>query len=117
MNEKIKTFIKKYSIKILDDFKKGIQLNPFSFSDCADEVISNFQYTPKYEKIYTIEISEYYLQYLSDIDSKVFQYNSSASRYLEDLLMKENKEKQLRDKYPALQEAYEKYTSILSLIS
>jgi hypothetical protein len=69
------------------------------------------------EPLYTVEIAESELERIADFEKQVFNNMKVRGHYkmFETLMEQKEREKALRDKYPAVKTAYEHYSLMLSL--
>jgi hypothetical protein len=69
------------------------------------------------EPLYTVEIAESELQKIADFESQVFNNLKQHGHYgmFEYLMEQKEREKLLKDKYPAVKKAYEHYSLMLKL--
>jgi hypothetical protein len=116
-------FLKKHSIKIIDTNKRFARFRSIGynyFTDNSDyNVVSSSILPYETERLFTIEIPESELDRIKDFESQVFnnmKTHGSNHYMMFDLMMEQKqKEKQLRDKYPAVKKAYEHYSLMLKL--
>lgn len=71
------------------------------------------------EPLYTIQIAESVLQNIAEFEKQVFNHMKETGHYdlFNKLMEQKEKEKYLRDKYPAVKNAYEQYSLMLKLAS
>jgi hypothetical protein len=69
------------------------------------------------EPLYTVEIAESELEKISDFESEVFNNMKKQGHYrmFETLMEQKEREKFLKNKYPAVKKAYEHYSLMLKL--
>jgi hypothetical protein len=69
------------------------------------------------EPLYTVEIAESELERIADFESEVFNNMKKQGHYrmFETLMEQKERERALRDKYPAVKKAYEQYSLMLKL--
>jgi hypothetical protein len=69
------------------------------------------------EPLYTVEIAESELERIADFESEVFNNMRKQGHYqmFEMLMEQKERERALRDKYPAVRKAYEHFSLILKL--
>jgi hypothetical protein len=69
------------------------------------------------QPLYTIEIAESELQKVAEFESQVFNNMRTKGHYglFEHLMEQKEREKFLRENYPAVKKAYEHYSLILKL--
>lgn len=120
MQSDLKSFCEKHGIRILDDNKRAcryrkVNMDFFKYQEDYNIVDTNIRYDT--EKLYTLEISESELRKISDFESEVFNHMNEKGHYnLFDTIMEQKQQEQyLRNKYPAVQKAYEQYSLMLKL--
>jgi hypothetical protein len=69
------------------------------------------------EPLYTVEIAQSELERIADFESEVFNNMKKQGHYrmFETLMEQKERERALRDKYPAVKKAYEQYSLMLKL--
>jgi hypothetical protein len=69
------------------------------------------------EPLYTVEIAESELERVANFESEVFNNMKKQGHYrmFETLMEQKERERYLRDKYPAVKKAYEHYSLMLKL--
>jgi hypothetical protein len=119
-SETIKEFCNQHSIRVLDTNKRAsryhkINLNYFNDPMDYNKVIQEIAYDS--EPLYTVEIAESELERIADFENQVFNNMKVRGHYkmFETLMEQKEREKALRDKYPAVKTAYEHYSLMLSL--
>lgn len=114
MNERIKAFLRKYQIKILDDNKRTeVSVHVPENYDCSAELSKYLD--QNYGALYTVEVPEYVLHKLALQDENFHKFGGSALSMLYHLLDKDEYEEDLRNNNEAVRLAYEQYQLILSL--
>jgi hypothetical protein len=119
-SETIKQFCQHHSIRVLDTNKRAskyhkVNVNyfkdPMDFNRVFEDVVMDS------EPLYTVEIAESELERIADFESEVFNNMKKQGHYrmFETLMEQKEREKALRDKYPAVKKAYEHYSLMLSL--
>lgn len=113
-------FLKKHGIKIIDDQKRAYRFNKintkyFQSSIDYNEIIrqSNFDTEP----LYTIEIAESELEKIARFEMEVMNHLQDRGHYnlFEEIMEQKQKERYLKDQYPAVKKAYEQYSLMLKL--
>jgi hypothetical protein len=119
-SETIKEFCNQHNIRVLDTNKRAsryhkINLNYFNDPMDYNKVIQEIAYDS--EPLYTVEIAESELERIADFEKQVFNNMKVRGHYkmFETLMEQKEREKALRDKYPAVKTAYEHYSLMLSL--
>jgi hypothetical protein len=69
------------------------------------------------ERLFTVEISESELEAISEFEAQVFNNLKETGHYrmFEVLMEQKEREKYLRERYPAVKKAYENYSLMLAL--
>ncbi len=120
-NNPLDEFCSKHRIKIIDTNKRAhvatkININNY-FQDPSDynRVFRDVRYET--EPLYTVEITQSELEKIAEFEKQVFNHLEEHGHYNMFNIMMEQKEKEkrLRDKYPAVKKAYEHYSLILKL--
>jgi hypothetical protein len=120
MTEKIREFCKYHGISVLDTNKRAsryhkINVNyfkdPTDFNSVFQDVVIDS------EPLYTIEIAESELERIAGFELEVFNNLKETGHYrmFEMLMEQKEKEKYLKNKYPAVKKAYEQYSLMLKL--
>jgi hypothetical protein len=122
MNNNLKDFIHDHRINILDDNKRAHKhtlMNTKFFQFPNDYNVMTAMDTMQYEteRLYTVEVSESELTRIADFESEVFNNMKKQGHYrlFENLMEQKEKEKYLKNKYPAVKKAYEHYSLMLKL--
>lgn len=121
MNTTVNDFCENHRIRIIDDNKRAhtiTKMNVRYFQDSSDYNRVMHEALPlETEKLLTVEISESELQKLAEFESQV--YNNMRKhghhRMFEMLMEQKEREKYLKEKYPAVKKAYEQYSTVLKL--
>jgi hypothetical protein len=121
-NETIKQFCQEHRINILDTNKrayKHTRMNTRFFQIPEDYNIMTATQVMQHETVplYTVEITESELERIADFESQVFNNAKKTGHYrmFETLMEQKEEERYLRDKYPAVQKAYEHYSLMLKI--
>lgn len=122
MDDKAKQFIQDHRINVLDDNKRAYKHTRMAtkfFQYSEDYNMMNATQAIQYdtERLYTIEISESELKRIAEFEAQVFNNMRDKGHYnmFEDLMDQKERERALRDTYPAVKKAYEHYSLILKL--
>jgi hypothetical protein len=116
----VKEFCQNHHIRVLDTNKRACRIrkvNHAYFTDPSDynrvEEHLNFDTEP----LYTVEISKSELERIAEFEDQVFNHMKRYGHYDMFTILMEQKEeeKQLKEKYPAVQKAYEHYSLMLQL--
>jgi hypothetical protein len=116
----IRKFCEHHGIKVLDRNKRAyryskINTEYFSYEYDYNKVTS---YTvQETEPLWTVEISESELEKIVKFEEQVFNNAKKTGHYdlFTYMLEQKEKEKFLKEKYPAVKKAYEQYSLILKL--
>ena len=122
MDDKAKQFIQDHRINVLDDNKRAYKHTRMAtkfFQYSEDYNMMNATQAVQYdtERLYTIEISESELKRIAEFEARVFNNMKERGHFnmIEDLMDQKERERALRDTYPAVKKAYEHYSLILKL--
>jgi len=112
--ENVKSFCEQHQIRVLDTNKRAHRyrrINMSYFRDPTDFIVNDT------EPLYTVEIAESELEKIADFESEVFNNMRKQGHYrmFETLMEQKEREKYLRDKYPAVNNAYKQYSLMLKL--
>jgi hypothetical protein len=119
--ENIKSFCEQHQIRVLDTNKRAHRyqrINMQYFRDPMDfNKVSLVDIVNDSEPLYTVEIAESELEKIADFESQVFNNMRKQGHYhmFEMLMEQKERERALRDKYPAVKKAYEQYSLMLKL--
>jgi hypothetical protein len=121
-DKNLQLFCHDHGIRILDTNKRAHvthRVNVNLFTDPSDFNVAdrNMHVVCDTEPLYTVEIAESELQKIADFESQVFNHMKTTGRYnlFEILMEQKEQEKYLKEKYPAVQRAYEQYSLMLKL--
>lgn len=123
MNNKeiLRNFCQSHNINVLSTSKRAhkhtrVNVKYFQFNDDYNRFTNDY-ITLETEPLYTIEITESELERIAEFENQVFNNMRQQGHYnlFETLMEQKEKEKYLRDKYPAVKKAYEQYSLILKL--
>lgn len=121
MKDTTKDFIKRHKINVLDGNKRAhkiTRMNTKFFQNSSDYNLVMREALPlETEILYTLEICDSELEKMADFEDQV--YNNMRihghHRMFEMLMEQKEREKYLKEKYPAVKKAYEHYSMILKL--
>lgn len=117
----IREFCEHHCIRVLDTNKRAHRyrrINMSYFRDPTDfNKVSLVDIVNESEPLYTVEIAESELERIADFESEVFNNMRKQGHYqmFEMLMEQKERERALRDKYPAVRKAYEHFSLILKL--
>jgi hypothetical protein len=120
INQDLKEFCQQHRINVIDTNKRAsryhkVNVNffrdPMDFNRVYEDVIVDS------EPLYTVEIAESELTRIADFESEVFNNMKKQGHYrmFETLMEQKERERALRDRYPAVKKAYEHYSLMLKL--
>jgi hypothetical protein len=122
MNDDLKSFIQDHRINVLDDNKRAhrqTRMNTkfFQYSEDYNKLTATDAYQFETERLFTIEVSESELTRIADFEAQVFNNMKQRGHHnmFEVLMEQKERERALRDKYPAVKKAYEHYSLMLKL--
>jgi uncharacterized protein YktA (UPF0223 family) len=115
-----KEWCRRHGIVILDKNKRAHRYskqNVKYFQDPADYNLIFEDITLETEPLYTLEITLSELERLAEFEQQVFNNLKENGHYnmFETIMEQKNLEKRLRNKYAAVQKAYEQYSMMLKL--
>jgi hypothetical protein len=118
--ENIKSFCQQHQIRVLDTNKRAHRYHKINlnyFRDPADFNMVHQTVVNDSEPLYTVEIAESELEKIADFEAQVFNNMKRQGHYqmFEMLMEQKEREKYLRDKYPAVNNAYKQYSLMLKL--
>lgn len=113
-------FLKKHGIKVIDDQKRAYRFNKinvsyFQSSTDYNEIIRHPTFDT--EPLYTVEIAESELEKIARFEMEVMNHLQERGHYnlFEEIMEQKQKERYFKDRYPAVQKAYEQYSLMLKL--
>ena len=117
----VREFCEKHRIRLIDQNKRAHKYQKVDVRYFADPMDYNrvnpmiLEYET--EKLYTVEISESELQRIADFESQVFNHMKQHGHYdmFNYIMEQKEREKYLKNKYPAVKKAYEQYSLILKM--
>jgi len=120
MNNTVKEFCGHHCINVLDTNKRASRYHKVNIKYFRDPMDFNRVYEDVVvdsEPLYTVEIAESELERIATFESEVFNNMKKQGHYrmFETLMAQKEEERRLRDKYPAVQKAYEYYSLMLKL--
>ena len=119
--ENIESFCKQHQIRVVDTNKRAHRYHKVNMSYFRDPTdfnrVSIVDVINDSEPLYTVEIAESELEKISDFESEVFNNMKKQGHYrmFETLMEQKEREKFLKNKYPAVKKAYEHYSLMLKL--
>jgi hypothetical protein len=121
MNEQTKSFVEKHDIRILDKNKRSQRYRPLSLKYFTNPKDYN-ELLPEYieydvEPVYTVEIKLSELTKIAEFESEVFNHMRQRGHYdmFNWIMEQKEREKHLKEKYPAVKKAYEQYSLMLKM--
>lgn len=120
MSDNLKEFCHHHSIRVLDTNKRASKYHKVNINYFKDPMDFNRVYehiVTDSEPLYTVEIAESELERIANFESEVFNNIKKQGHYrmFETLMEQKERERYLRDKYPAVKKAYEQYSLMLKL--
>jgi hypothetical protein len=120
MSDNLKEFCHHHSIRVLDTNKRASKYHKVNINYFKDPMDFNRVYehiVTDSEPLYTVEIAESELERIANFESEVFNNMKKQGHYrmFETLMEQKERERYLRDKYPAVKKAYEQYSLMLKL--
>ena len=118
--ENIKSFCEQHQIRVLDTNKRAHRYHKINlkfFKDPMDYNLVHEDIVADSEPLYTVEIAQSELERIADFEAQVFNNMKKQGHYhmFEMLMEQKEREKYLRDKYPAVNNAYKQYSLMLKL--
>jgi hypothetical protein len=116
----VKQFCNQHGIRVLDTNKRASKYHKVNINYFKDPADFNCVYEDiilDSEPLYTVEIAESELERIANFEAEVFNHMKQQGHYqmFEILMEQKEKEKYLKNKYPAVKKAYEHYSLILKL--
>jgi hypothetical protein len=110
-------FCSNYSVAILNDSKRRAKYKPLHFQSIEDADVISPTLNMEYEKVYTLEIPESRLVSLIEMEAQFYGGVRHQERNMfEHLMAKQREEHFLRNEYPAIKKAWERYSTLLNLV-
>jgi hypothetical protein len=118
--ENIKSFCEQHQIRVLDTNKRAHRYHKINlkfFKDPMDYNLVHEDIIADSEPLYTVEVAQSELERMADFEAQVFNNMKKQGHYhmFEMLMEQKEREKYLRDKYPAVNNAYKQYSLMLKL--
>lgn len=120
-NKTTQKFCYEHNIRVVDSSKRAYRHTKantalFRFDDDYNKFL-NEHVTFETETLYTVEISESELDRIAEFENQVFNNMKQTGHYnmFEVLMEQKERERYLRDKYPAVRKAYEQYSLMLKM--
>lgn len=118
--ENIRSFCEQHQIRVLDTNKRAHRYHKIDlkfFKDPMDYNLVHEDIIADSEPLYTVEIAQSELERIADFEAQVFNNMKKQGHYhmFEMLMEQKEREKYLRDKYPAVNNAYKQYSLMLKL--
>ena len=119
--ENIKSFCEQHHIRVLDTNKRAHRyhrINMQYFRDPMDfNKVSLVDVVNDTEPLYTVEIAQSELERIADFEAQVFNNMKKQGHYqmFEMIMEQKEREKYIKNKYPAVNKAYEQYSLMLKL--
>ena len=121
-DDNIKKFVNRHDMQVIDDNKrayKHTRMDVKYFNNFADynELTATDAIRYETERLLTVEIAESELQRIADFEAAVFNNLKEHGHYrmFEHMTQLKEREKYLKNKYPAVKKAYEHYSLMLKL--
>lgn len=120
MNKDIQDFAKSHGIQILDTNKRASRYHKIDlkyFTDPKDFNTVQHNIVIDSEPLYTVQIAESELEKIATFEQQVFNNMRTSGHHnlFETMMELQEKEEQLRNRYPAVKKAYEQYSLMLKL--
>lgn len=120
-DDTVRKFCEVHQIRLIDKNKRAHKYHkvniryfndPLDYNRVSSQVI---EYDT--EPLYTLEISASELQKIADFESEVFNHMREKGHYnmFTYIMEQKEREKYLKEKFPAVKKAYEQYSLILKL--
>lgn len=121
MNQRVKDFCQGHDIRIVDQNKRAGKYQPLTlkyFTNPSDynELKKDYIHYET-EQVYTVEIRESELTKIAEFESEVFNHMRQRGHYdmFNWIMEQKEREKYLKEKYPAVKKAYEQYSLMLKM--
>lgn len=115
-------FCEHHRIRVLDTNKRAhkyqkINLNYFRDPGNFDMIQSHIDIVQDTEPLYTVEIAESELERIAEFEEQVFNNAKKTGHYdmFGHMMEQKEKEKYLRERYPAVKKAFEHYSLMLKM--
>jgi cysteinyl-tRNA synthetase len=121
--DNIKKFLHYHNIQVIDDNKRAHKITRMNvkyfknFTDYNELTSTSAIQQYETERLLTVEITESELQRIADFEAEVFNNLKEHGHYrmFEHMTQLKEREKYLKNKYPAVKKAYEHYSLMLKL--
>lgn len=117
----LRDFCQSHAIRVLSTSKRAHKYHKVDVRYFADPMDYN-RVNPmivehETEPMYTLDISESELRKIAEFESQVFNHMRAKGHYdmFNYIMEQKEKEKYLKNKYPAVRKAYEQYSMVLKL--
>ena len=121
MNQRVKDFCQGHDIRIVDQNKRAGKYQPLTlkyFTNPSDynELKKDYIHYET-EQVYTVEIRESELTKIAEFESEVLAHMRQRGHYdmFNWIMEQKEREKYLKEKYPAVKKAYEQYSLMLKM--
>jgi hypothetical protein len=116
----IKEWLHLHRANLVDSNKrayKHTRMNTKFFQHNDYNIVDNQEIYLETETLYTIEISETELERIADFENQVFNNLRRDGHFnlFQNVMDQKQREKFLKDKYPAVKKAYEQYSLMLKM--
>jgi hypothetical protein len=116
----VRKFCEQHGIRVVDQNKRASRyhkINMDFFRNSQDYNMIHQHVVHETEPLYTVEIAESELTRIADFESEVFNNMKQQGHYrmFEVVMEQKEREKYLKNKYPAVKKAYEQYSLMLKL--
>jgi hypothetical protein len=120
-NQTLKEFCHMHGINVVNQNKRAHKITKmntmlFQFADDYNKFLKDYV-NFETETLYTVEISESEFKKIAEFESQVFNHMREKGHYdmFNAIMEQKQKEKYLKEKYPAVKKAYEQYSLMLKL--
>jgi predicted methyltransferase len=121
-NESVREFVSRHRIKVIDDNKRAhkytnMNVKYFSNSNDYNELTAMRVMETETVKLLTVEITESELERIANFEAEVFNNLKEHGHYrmFEHMADLKERERYLRNIYPAVKKAYEHYSLMLKI--
>ncbi len=109
-----------HQIKIIDTNKRVHKINKLDavyFKSPKDYNLVDQMFYSETEPLFTVEITQSELEKIAEFESQVFNHMRAKGHYDMFTMIMEQKEreKNLKERYPAVKKAYERYSLMLKM--
>jgi len=120
--ENVQKFVQYHRIQVIDDNKRAhrhtrMHVKYFSNPANYNELTAMDAIEYETEKLLTVEIAESELERIADFETEVYNnlHERGHYRMFEHMIELKEREKYIKNKYPAVKKAYEHYSLMLKL--